>query len=126
MELAHTELPYKAGYVFVLPFGESSVTVCILNARAKNWKENTLGKHHGAFFIEGELPPSLGIVELWQKHIGAGYVTHEFTHVLFAYMQTQGWQPNDEHYEDACYAIGDAVTLFWNKYFQLYPEEIGK
>lgn len=126
--IEHTELPYKAGFVFVLPFGKSSITVMVLNARPKNWEKDTLGQHHGSWFADqwDEIPASLGLLELWQKHIGGGYITHEFTHVLFCYMQAQGWQPNDEHFEDACYAIGDAVALFWNKYFELYPEEIGK
>lgn len=126
MDIPHTVLPYKAGYVFNLPFGDSSVTVVLLNARPPHWKKDTLGQHQGSYFMKGELPASLGQVELLRKHLGAGYLTHEFTHVLFAYMETQGWQPNDEYYEDACYAIGDAVALFWNKYFSLYPEEVGK
>jgi len=121
--IPHTVLPYSCGYVFTLPFGDSSIAVVILNNKPPNWGKETLGFWQGNPFYDGELNTSLGIVELWSKQIGSGYVTHEFAHALMAYMEQKGWKPNDDNYEDACYAISEAVSLFWNKYYALYPEE---
>jgi len=44
--------------------------------------------------------------------LGAGYVTHEFTHALFHYMDIV--DEDEEHY---CDAIGKAVAEFWDMYY---------
>ena len=123
MNKAITPLPHNSGHVFSLPFGKSSVVICLFAKRPPHWEKDTLGMCQGNDWMEGELPASICTIELLVKSCGAGYVTHEFTHALLGYMQILGWKPNDDHFEEACYAIGDAVALFWNEFYKLYPEE---